>query len=116
MSDTLDRKSVLEDLLALRRPLAAVEAKLRRFDWDCKEPLVSLGSVAVESVLTSFVTGNLTPNEVENWANAIESRDDIDTPDQKALEILHSLANPALEGSLSVSKATRMIRDLKRRI
>ncbi|CAN5477952.1 hypothetical protein BH10ACI2_BH10ACI2_16600 [soil metagenome] len=43
-------------------------------------------------------------NELEDWANAIECRDDLDFENDGLKELVHAMANPLLLGVLSLEK------------
>ena len=59
-------------------------------------------------ILRRFKSGGLDAEDVENWANAIEGRDDIGFGDDNygiLKEVIFSLANPGLKGALTAKIA-----------
>jgi hypothetical protein len=56
-----------------------------------------VSAVDVSAVLQSFIGGIVASNFVEDWAEALESRDGVHF-DPSAKDAIHVLANPALEG------------------
>jgi hypothetical protein len=84
--------------------IETLRESLRDFsdDWDDR-PLGILRREHVLSVLRRWRAGELSDREVEDWANLVEMRDDLDhDPDDKAVATaVFILANPVLEGRLS---------------
>lgn len=112
-----DRKELLESLLQFERPLADLRDQLSQFEWDGPEDIVELRSVHACAVLDRFLTGSVTENQVEDWANLIEGREDIgyESREEKVLrEAIHFLANPALEGKLDEHSATKWLDSLRK--
>ncbi len=110
-----DRLDVLHDLVALSQPVEELHGELSRFEWDSGRELVVLQREHVTSVLKRFLIGSLTRANVEAWANAIEGRDDIghDELDAEYLrQIVFALANPELEGALTMARAKALLKDL----
>jgi hypothetical protein len=89
---------------------AAIEA-LRQLPWDSPE-LVVLGRKEILSVLQRCQGGQLSPEQVEEWANALEGRDDLgfEPADAELLhEVIFELANPVLTNQLSASRLLQLI-------
>ena len=97
-------------LLSLSGPLAGIQAQLAEYPWGCSEPPLALTKEHLGSVLERFLSGALTAEQVEAWANAVEMREDVEY-DGNSLQarLLHSLANPALDGALSLASAKEML-------
>lgn len=99
------RREALRDLALLASPVASVRHSLTDFAWDSDE-LSMLDKQHVLSVLRRFDAGELTGDDVEAWANAIEMRDDIDYDRETAVwDVLHELANPTLTEPLTRERA-----------
>lgn len=112
---TPERVSVLRSLIALEQPLAPILKDLATFDWDIEDPLLPLSSTDVTLVLQRFYDGRLTNLEVEEWANALEGREDIELDPMHGEAIrsaIFSLANPTLTESLTKESARRWISEL----
>jgi hypothetical protein len=105
-----DRTSVLSDLVTLSRPLAEILNDLRGFGWDSSEVLVMLAPHHITAVLYRFLAGELATSDVEDWADAIEGRDDVDysTPQAVPLSIFE-LANPLLTEALTRQSAQQWV-------
>lgn len=75
------------------------------FAWDSESELIRLTSKDFYHVLSLYKQGSLSVAEVENWANALECRDDVGFASEQARELLHELANPLLTQPLSSERA-----------
>lgn len=103
------RTELLQSLLAFERPLALLLPELSAFGWDSDEPLVVLRRSHLSSVLDRYLAGNLGPEDVEEWANAIEGREDVGYEPAHAdllRELIFDLANPCLTRALDPEAAT----------
>lgn len=102
LMDHADRALLANRLLDRPDEARALLAQLKRFPWDCDEELALLGRDRMVHVLDRFVAGSLSPGQVEEWAEAIEVRDDIGTDalgHDLLREIIFELANPLLIGT-----------------
>jgi hypothetical protein len=109
-----ERKQILMRVVAFERPLAPLCEALSAYGWDCAEELVQVTRRDLVNALQHFVRGGASAQEIEAWANVIEGRDDLAYDDDSA-ELIHILANPALEGDLSVARAETLMRALSSR-
>lgn len=104
------RARLLQELLHFRRPIADVARDLSVFGWDSEQALVRLQTVHVVDVLTRFLSGEIGREDVEDWANAIECREDVDiVPDSQAANALNELANPVQSRPLTKQSAVEWI-------
>ena len=82
--------------------------ELSQFKWDSEKELVLLTKQHILRILQLFLAGQIKISEIEDWANAIECREDIGREkSSKDLinEIMHELANPELTTHLSKARA-----------
>jgi hypothetical protein len=106
----MDRKSILLDFVGITRPLDEILLDLKKFSLDCDGPLIMLEQRHIAAALQRYADGQLTGATIENWANAIEGRDDIGyDPRSIAGRLLHELANPVLTEPLSPSRAAGLL-------
>jgi hypothetical protein len=113
VSEDTVRREILQSLLLLDRSLRDVLQLLSAFPWDSEMELVRLRPEHIIKVLHRFKAGELTARDVEDWANAIEGRDDIGLGDSMALrDVLFDLANPVLEGAMEGSSIDAWITKL----
>ena len=85
--------------------------ELRAYGWDCEIELVTLSMENVRAVLQQFRLGNLTTEQVYEWANRIELREDIGFEggeESVAEEAMFWLANPVINWPLDLSLCDRI--------
>jgi hypothetical protein len=106
-----DRVSALRALLAYELPVDAALAELSRHSWDVAEPLVTLTALDILKVIDRYLGGELSSSQVTDWADLVECRDDIDYPKNEhefLSAIIFRLANPNLEGEVSIQLAEKL--------
>ena len=100
----MTREEAVQSLMRFDRPIETLRASLRDFpfDWDDK-PLGILRRPHVVSVLRRWRLGELSDREVEDWADLVELREDLehDPDDEAVATAVFVLAHPELEGRLS---------------
>lgn len=107
-----DRLTCLRRLVQFTAPVEETIRDLSAFPWDSDEELVTLTTSHVADVLRRFLRNDLTAKQVEEWAEALEVRDDVhfdEQPNEQVLEAVHFLANPYLVGELTRSWAEEWI-------
>lgn len=114
--DLKERLSLVRKVVAVDGDLKSLETRLKSLPWDhIADERVTLTRRDVASVLDRFCRGSLSAADVELWANLLEGRDDVEyelgAEDQVA-EAIDTLANPALNGELSVEAADVLARTL----
>lgn len=111
----MTRLNALRDLVEFSKPLHKISQSLSHFSWDFEgEPLV-IEQVHIQLVLNRFIKGDCTAIELEEWANLIECREDLEFPndaDETLNNIIHQLANPALHGELTLAHCTCLLESL----
>ena len=103
-----DREQLLLELLCSPKAAEALTRALARFGWDSDVELVTLCAV---DVLREYAARDLSAAEVEAWAEALEVREDVAMEfgqDGVVHNVIHILANPAIEGPLSPERARLM--------
>jgi hypothetical protein len=106
----MDRAGLIKELLSCARSVSGVVADLAAYGWDSDVPLAELKPSHIEHALDSYVQTRLSALEIEEWANAIECRDDIAyEPSSVEGEIIFELANPELSVQLSPARAEELL-------
>jgi len=111
----LTREILLKQMLAYDDPrkLPELRRELGNYGWDSEEELVSLTREHIISVLQRYLNGQLTEKEVEEWADALDMRDDIrfglDEDDDTVL-FVSELANPI--SPITPSLAQKLINEM----
>ena len=103
------RTEVLKDLVAMRRPLDDALQAVRALPWDSDRDLVVVGPSEVALLLTRFLQSEVTAADVERWADALESREDVTVDPALPGDIMFALATPELEGSLTTTRAEELL-------
>ena len=100
----MTRQDAVQSLVRFDQPLDALRGSVASFpfDWD-GPPLVTLRREHLIAVLSRWQRGELTEEDVEDWANLVELRDDLDhdPTDPIVAEAVFDLANPVLQGPLT---------------
>lgn len=107
----INRKKILQDLVEFRKPPSEMYAVLSIFEWDSDEELIQMERRHIAVVLQKYISGEISSEEIEDWANLIEGRDDVDYAE--VAEILHILANPAITHQLTPSVAASLVDKLR---
>jgi hypothetical protein len=112
MSEQRNRREIVEDLVHLRRPPEELRSELKLFPWDSEELVVMTPADAI-GVLTRATGGAISLEQVGEWADAIEMRDDIGLdPDEPLREMIYELASPELEGPITMAKLQKWVMEL----
>lgn len=111
----MNRLDVLVELVELRKPIAEIADNISKLEWDYDgEPLI-ISSNQVKNIIERYLSGVLSNRELEEWANLIECREDIDFEESNRNEIeyiIYSLSNPELEGDISVESCKSLLATL----
>ncbi|MBD1386117.1 hypothetical protein IDJ75_12560 [Mucilaginibacter rigui] len=103
------RIAILNDLIRFQTKLNRVQNELSEYTWDAEEPLVIMRKSDFIIVAQCFLNGVLSTDDLENWANAIESRDDIGFENGELSEFIFDLANPVINGEITKELVRKMI-------
>lgn len=105
---TRARNEVVQDLLAMRRPLDDVARDLKTFPFECDPSDVeTLTRRQAIRLLDAFVDEELPLEELEYWAMIVALRDDISYEgDSEAIkEMVYVLAHPGANRRLDPDRA-----------
>jgi|SRR5688572_5441319 hypothetical protein len=108
----MDRATALAALVRMEGPVADASARLQSFPWDSDAALVTVTPGDFARALRRYSLGEISAAEVESWANALESRDDLRVAPGLLSDLLHELANPLLTEPLSKSRANHWLTKL----
>ena len=98
------RQEYLNALVNFDQPLSTILPILNTFPWDSSEATITLKKEHLLQILDRYLNNALTATDLENWADAIECREDIAyETDYKDIinDIIFYLANPTLNEPLS---------------
>lgn len=110
MEGTSELLALVTELVTLSRPLEDILRDLARHPGDPDAELVTIARDNVVSVLERYLASEIDAATIEDWADAIELRDDVGLPedDQLLADLLFELANPPTQ-PLTPARAERMI-------
>jgi hypothetical protein len=89
---------------------------LQPFGWDFEGEGFELTLSLIADAIRRFIVGTISAVDLEDWANAIECREDIEFEAIDRVMIastVHHLANPILQGDLTVASMTTLLASLE---
>ncbi len=110
-----ERKEILLRLVEASDALQDIVLDLNRLSWDSSRPLVTLTRPDIARVLGRYLNEELSENDIELWANAIEGREDVQYEighEDILAEAIHQLANPLLTSALTLASAQELLDSL----
>lgn len=110
-----NRSEVLRALIDYRLPIEPVIAKLAAVEWDSAKDLAILERGDILRVLRRYLTGTLRAEQVVDWADLVECREDIGFPNGQREElsnVIFKLANPNINGPVTLESAWQIQMDL----
>lgn len=108
----INRHTVLRSLAEFSRSLNELRDLLGLLEWDFDDLPFVMKRLHLHGVLERYLSGNLSSQDVEDWANLVEGREDVvfESGDAELLdEIVYELANPRLTKQLSDQRAKEII-------
>lgn len=112
----MTRTEILKNLIFYSQPLDSTKSLLETFGWNSDEDLVILTADHITRILEQFLNGRIDAQQVEDWANAIEGREDIGFESEThdvVQEVVFELANPLLTQALTPARAEYWIGRLR---
>lgn len=103
MSGPLDRRSLLESLVALTGNIEVTLASLRASAPSGPGASVQIDRANIRLAVEAFLNGEVSAHLLERWAEAIHGADDVvlDPADEAFLsDVLFELSTPELFGSM----------------
>jgi hypothetical protein len=97
-----NRADILKDLVNFKGNPVELQEELSHYSWDSEIPVLIINRNDFADVIKRCIDGKLTLSEVEEWANTIECRDDLDFEDNDMQEIIFDLANPNINGEITL--------------
>jgi Arc/MetJ-type ribon-helix-helix transcriptional regulator len=100
---------VLSDLVSFSSPVEELSASVSQLPWDAPSPLVVMTKHHARVVIDRYCDGKVSRSDLSEWANLIESREDLEYEPTTAVDLavfIEQAANPRLNpGALSKSWA-----------
>lgn len=111
---TDDEIGILLDLVHFKNNIDTLKNMLSQIGFDSETELVSMSRDDMVEILQRSLDKKISFLELEEWANLIECREDIDFEDEKTQEMIFKLANPYLYGKLDEKQVLSYLNELKR--
>jgi hypothetical protein len=107
-----NRKDILTDLICFNGNLTELQSELSQYSWDVEEPTLIISKADFSNVIRKCVDEKIIFDELENWANAIECRDDLAFEVEEMQEIIFELASPEINGEITKQRLQEIINEL----
>ena len=104
-------KNLLYSLITFSKPIQEIKTELKSIDWDSDEEVL-LDRKMVIDVINRFILGDIEPEDLDEWANAIECREDIEYEEvcfDDIKQVIFEIANQSMEGIFDSEKAKAWI-------
>ena len=98
------RSQLLEELVWRKRPREIIFAELRPFGFDSDAVHYVIPASAVIEVIDQRLKGKISEQELVEWAECFECRDDVGFPEGKEdqlSDVVFCLANPEINYALT---------------
>lgn len=103
------REQILEDLTSLNKDALTLQKELNSYPWDVEQPLTTLSKTKVLQVLARVIGSEVKMQNLEDWANVIECRDDIGFETEELRQLIFELANPQIYETLTIQRVQEII-------
>jgi|SRR5690554_4289933 hypothetical protein len=108
-----NRKDILIDLVFLKANLSELQNELAQYSWDIEEPILVISKQDFANVLQRCIESEITFDDLTNWANAIECRDDLDFEAEEMQEIVFELSSPEINGEITKERLQEIVNELR---
>jgi hypothetical protein len=108
----IERLMAVRDLIELRDSLSNCRSRLSRFSWDYHGEPALLTRKDIEVVLKSYLEGRINSDDLEEWADLLELRDDVgyEAEHREWLNfVLWTLADQQLNGQISATTVLHLL-------
>lgn len=106
-----DRSALIKEIAQIGANYCEYKREIQKYPWDCENELYLLTKTDVLSVFSRFLSGELSSDDLENWANFLECRDDLGFEakyEDELSEIVFLIANPDINYSIDVELIHRL--------
>lgn len=104
-----ERLDILNDIILLKADVATLVQELSEYPWDIDRPLLKLRYEHLCNILNRFKFGAIDSAVLEDWANAIEVRSDLEFESEDLKQIIFELASPVLYGAITKSRLDELL-------
>nr|WP_300311505.1 hypothetical protein [Halomonas sp.] len=111
----MNRFDALRDLIGFNKPVSVLSDTLKNYEWDYDgEPFI-ITPLYVRKILIRFLNKEFSAQDLEDWANLIEGREDLEFEEaynDEIENIIYSLANPVLQGEITFDSCSQLLKTL----
>lgn len=107
------RKQILLEIFNVEGDLTKLQNEIHEFPWDSEIPFLIVNKDDLAKTIQKFVLSDTLFLEVENWANLLECRDDVQYEPEELKEYIFELANPYLNGEITKERLQEIINKLQ---
>jgi len=106
----MERVEALKQIVTFGPNKEQAFSELAKFGYDSETELFEVTKAIFTEVLNMYISEQITSEELEEWANFVECRDDLN---YEIIEgYIYSLANPYLAGNITKVKINNMVKVL----
>lgn len=108
----IDRSALIKEIAQLGSNFCECKSEIQKYPWDCDVELYFLNKADLLSIFSRFKSGELLNDDIENWANFLECRDDLGYEaehEDDLREIVFLLANPEINYTIDLELINRLI-------
>jgi hypothetical protein len=111
------RAEILKELVEFEKPTGSLLNELREYGWAWSEekPLIIIGKDDLLRIIDRFLTGSITAEQLQEWAENLECREDVafDKNNESLLDdVFFRLAPPFINEPLNESTVRGMRAEL----
>jgi hypothetical protein len=112
--DMRNRIDILKDLVFYNGDLSVLKKELSQYSWDAEKPYLVITKPQLLKVLIKCIDQIITFQNLEDWADAIECRDDLDFESEEIQEIIFELSSPEINGEITKERLQEIVNDLSK--
>ncbi len=106
------RTDILNDLVSFNKSLSSLRNELSQYSWDTEGSYLVITKKHFLKVLKKCLEQQITLQDLENWSNLIECRDDLDFENEELQEIVFEFASPEINGEITKERLQEIVTDL----
>ena len=107
------RKQILLEIFNVEGDLGKLQNEILEYPWDSEMPFLIISKGDLAKTIQKFILSDALFLEVENWANLLECRDDIQYEPEELKEYIFELANPYLNGEIKKERLQEIVNELQ---
>ncbi len=106
----MSRAEALNQIITFGELRESAFSQLVKFANDRDFEPFEVSKLILAGVLNKYLSGSISADDLEEWANFVECRDDIE--DSQIEGYVYALANPELMGEITKHKIIKMLKVL----